>query len=278
LGAKDLFDRIFFDITASAYLIATLVYALYLLRHKEGLMVVAQSILVAGFVSHTATIVGRWVMTGRTPATNLHESLTLFSWVLIAIYLLMAIRYKQRVLGAFVAPFALMLLLTASLLPSEIIPLAPVLKSYWLPVHVILAFMGNAFFAMAFFLSIMYIIQNRYLKKRKLKGLYYVLPSLDTLDQFNYRCLQLGFPLLTLAIISGAIWSEYSIGAYWDWKPRQVWSLITWFLYAALLHGRLTVGWRGKKAAILSVIAFMILIGSFFVINFMLGGAHGLAG
>ena len=188
----------------------------------------------------------------------------------------MLIRYKQRVLGAFVSPFALLLLITASLLPKEIIPLAPVLESYWLPVHVILAFMGNAFFALAFFLGVMYIIQDRYLKSRKLKGLYFILPSLETLDELNYKCLQYGFPLLTIAMITGAIWSEYAVGAYWDWQPRQIWSLITWFLYAALLHGRLTAGWRGRKAAMLSGAAFMVLIGSFLIINFVSGGAHGL--
>ena len=110
-----------------------------------------------------------------------------------------------------------------------------------------LAFLGNAFFALAFFLGIMYVIQDKYLKSRKLKGLYFILPSLDTLDELNYKCLQYGFPLLTAAIITGAIWSEYATGNYWQWKHRQVWSLITWFLYAALLHGRLTAGWRGKE-------------------------------
>ncbi len=271
-------NYIFFYITAFAYLLATFVFTAYLFTHKDKLIAVAQGILAIGFASHTITIISRWVEAGRTPATSPHESLTFFSWAIVAIYLLIAVRYKQKVLGAFITPFAFLLLITASLLPREIIPLAPVLESYWLPVHVILAFMGNAFFAIAFFLGIMYIIQQRYLKKRKLKGLYYILPSLETLDELNYRCLQFGFPLLTLAIISGAIWSEYSIGAYWDWQPRQVWSLITWFLYAALLHGRLTVGWRGKKAAMLSGAAFMVLLGSFLIINFVLGGAHGLTG
>jgi cytochrome c-type biogenesis protein CcsB len=152
-----------------------------------------------------------------------------------------------------------------------------VLESYWLPVHVMLAFMGNAFFALAFFIGVMYIIQDRYLKSRKLKGLYFILPSLDMLDELNYKCLQYGFPLLTLAIISGAIWSEYALGSYWQWKHRQVWSLITWFLYAALLHGRLTAGWRGRRAAYLSGVAFVVLVGSYLIINLLSGGAHGLA-
>ncbi len=264
------------DISALGYLVATLIYLAYLFVRKDGLLKVAQGVLVAGFAFHTLTIVVRWIEAGRTPATSLHESLSFFSWVIVALFLYLLVKYKQRVLGAFVTPFAFILLFSATFLPREIVPLAPVLKSYWLPTHVILAFMGNAFFALAFFLGVMYIIQDRYLKSRKLKGLYFILPSLDMLDELNYKCLQYGFPLLTLAIITGAIWSEYALGSYWEWKHRQVWSLITWFLYAALLHGRLTAGWRGRRAAYFSGAAFVVLIGSFLIINIVSGGAHGL--
>lgn len=256
---------------------ATIVYSTYLFIRKDRLLGIAQAVIIAGFAFHTATIALRWIAAGRTPATSFHESLTLFAWIIVALFLMLVVKYKQRVLGAFVAPFALLLIITASLLPSQIVPLSPVLESYWLPVHVMLAFLGNAFFALAFFLGIMYVIQDKYLKSRKLKGLYFVLPSLETLDELNYKCLQYGFPLLTAAIITGAIWSEYAIGSYWEWKHRQVWSLITWFLYAALLHGRLTAGWRGRKAAILSGVAFITLISSFIIINIVSGGAHGLS-
>lgn len=256
---------------------ATIVYSTYLFVRRDKLLLSAQWVMVAGFASHTATIALRWLAAGRTPATSFHESLTFFSWVTVALFLALLVKYRQRVLGAFVAPFALLLIITASLLPAEIVPLSPVLESYWLPVHVMLAFLGNAFFAIAFFLGVMYVIQDKYLKSRKLKGLYFVLPSLETLDELNYKCLQYGFPLLTAAIITGAIWSEYAVGSYWEWKHRQVWSLITWFLYAALLHGRLTAGWRGRKAAILSGVAFIALISSFFIINLVLGSAHGLS-
>jgi cytochrome c-type biogenesis protein CcsB len=271
-------SELFFHITAAVYLAATLVYAAYLFTRRDVLMKAGKAALSAGFAFHTATVLARWLASGRTPAASLHESLTFFSWVTVALYLVLLVRYRQRVLGAFVTPFALILILTASLVPDEIMPLSPVLESYWLPVHVIIAFLGNAFFAVAFFLGIMYVIQEHYLKSHRLKGLFFVLPSLETIDELNYRCLQYGFPLLTLAIISGAVWSEYSLGSYWDWRPRQTWSLITWFLYAALLHGRLTAGWRGKKAALLSGAAFTVLIGSFIIINFVSGRAHGLSG
>ncbi len=266
----------FLYITALVYLSATVAYSAYLFLRRDNLIKAAEGIFIAGFGFHTITIISGWVEAGRTPVTSLHESLSFFSWMTAALYFYVLFKYGQKVLGAFVAPFALLLLITASLMPGKIIPLSPVLESYWLPVHVILAFLGNAFFALAFFLGIMYIIQERYLKKRKLKGLFFILPSLESIDELNYKCLQYGFPLLTLAIITGAIWSQYALGTYWDWKPRQIWSLITWFLYAALLHGRLTAGWRGRKAAIFSGTAFMVLLGSFIIINLVSGGSHGL--
>ncbi len=269
--------NILFHVVIVGYFVATFVYVGYLITHKDKVVKVAQGVLSASFVIHTFVIIARWVGSGRTPVVNLHEALLFFSWITVALYMVILLRFKQRVLGAFVTPFALGLIMTASLFPKTMLPLAPVLASYWLPVHVVLAFLGNAFFAIAFFFSIMYMIQEHYLKKRKLKGLFYILPSLGVIDELNYRCLQYGFPLLTLAIITGAVWSEYALGSYWQWRPRQIWSLITWFLYAALLHGRLTAGWRGRKASILSVVAFMVLVGSFIVINVVLGGAHGIA-
>jgi len=267
---------LFFNITAAAYLAATLIYIAYLFSHREGFLNSAKYILSGGFGAHTITMISRWAEAGRTPVTNLHESLTFFSWITVALYLVLLYRYRVAVLGAFVAPFAFLLIITASFLPSEVVPLAPLLESFWLPVHVILAFLGNAFFALAGIFGIMYLIQEHYLKKRKIGGLYFILPSVEMLDELNYRCLTYGFPLLTLAIITGAVWSEYALGSYWNWGPRQVWSLITWFLYAALIHGRLTTGWRGRKAALFSVIAFAVLLGSFLLINIVLGGAHGL--
>ena len=90
----------------------------------------------------------------------------------------------------------------------------------------------------------------------------------------NYRCLALGFPLLTLGIISGSVWAEYAWGSYWNWDPKQTWSLITWLVYAALLHGRLTLGWRGRRAAILSILGFSIMLFTFVGVNLILKGAH----
>jgi cytochrome c-type biogenesis protein CcsB len=152
--------------------------------------------------------------------------------------------------------------------------LNPILDSWWFPVHVTLAFLGNAVFAVAFIAGIMYLLQERMLKSKKFSGLFFRLPSLDTLDSINYRCLTLGFPLMTMGIVSGAVWANSALGSYWRWDPKETWALITWFLYAALLHGRLAIGWRGRKAALLAIIGFFCLLFTFIGVNLLLSGFH----
>jgi cytochrome c-type biogenesis protein CcsB len=120
----------------------------------------------------------------------------------------------------------------------------------------------------------MYLIQEHHVKSKHLGGLFDRLPSLQILDEINYRLITLGFPLLTLAIITGAVWAESAWGSYWTWDPKEVWSLITWLVYAAVLHLRLTAGWRGRRAAILAIIGFVIVLFTFFGVNFVLKSMH----
>ncbi len=231
--------------------------------------------LFAGLCFHTLTLGARWFEGGRLPITNLHESLSFLSWISVLAYAVIVYKYGLKVIGAFVAPFAFVFIVVAFLVPADMEPLRPMLDTYWLSVHIALAVSGNAFFALAFIFGLLYLVQNRHLKTHKLGGLYFALPSLEVIDELNYRCLSYGFPLLTLGIISGALWSQALIGEYWMWKHRQVWSLITWFLYAALLHGRLIRGWRGKKSAVFSVAGFLVLLASTLIIYLLLGEGHG---
>ncbi len=89
------------------------------------------------------------------------------------------------------------------------------------------------------------------------------LPSLQILDEANYRLITIGFPLLTLAIITGALWAESTRGSYFRWDPKEILALVTWFIYALVLHVRLTAGWRGGRAAILSIVGFIGVLFAF---------------
>ncbi len=227
-----------------------------------------------GFIVHSLALLSRYVEAGHTPITNLHESLSFFAWSVVGVYLILYFKYRLDVLSAFISPVAAVLIILASFFPGEIIPVAPVLDSFWLPIHVIFALSGDAMFTLCFAASVMYLIQERQIKSKRIGPFYYRLPGLKVLDDLNYRCLTFGFPLLTMGIITGSVWVESAWGSYWSWDPKETWSLITWFLYAALLHGRLTVGWRGRKAAIFAIVGFTVLVFTFIGVNLLLSGLH----
>ncbi|NVO00548.1 MAG: c-type cytochrome biogenesis protein CcsB [Geobacteraceae bacterium] len=263
-----------FYITFGIYLAATACYMIYLAKPLAQTGKLARWLITGGLAAHVLFTLLRYFEAGHTPITNLHESLSFFSMAVVAVFIYFERKFKIIVLGSFVTPVALLLMLVSSLFPSVISPLNPALKSKWLVIHTVVAFLGYASFAVAFGAAIIYLMQERFLKQRKISGLFQRLPSLDTLDDINYRCLTFGFPLLTVAIISGAIWAETAWGTYWSWDPKETWSLITWFVYAALLHGRLTTGWRGKKAAILAVIGFFVMLFTFLGVNLLMPGLH----
>lgn len=265
---------LFFKIATLLYLLATLGYLVYIIRLKIAFSRWATIVVIGGFGTHSLAFILRYVEAGYPPVTNLYESLSFFAWMIVGVLLVSQLRYHVKVLGAFLTPIALILMLFALALPKEIVPLAPVLRSFWHPFHVFFAFLGNASFSLAFCCGVLYLVQEHRLKTKKVGALTQRLPSLKTLDDLNYQSLTLGFPLLTLGIITGAIWAEYAWGRYWDWDPKETWSLITWFLYAALLHQRLTVGWRGRKAAIMAIVGFGAILFTFLGVNLVLPGLH----
>ena len=253
-----------FYLTLLFYAVATIGYLAYLAWVKKPLWMASRVVLIIGFLCHTASIVARYVEAGYTPVTNRFESLIFFSWLLVAVYLAVQIRHTLPVLGAFVTPLALGLLLMASFRAKEILPLDGQLDSHWLPAHVWFAFLGDALLGVSACFAAMYLIQEEILKKKKIGPLYYRLPSLEVLDRLSYRCITIGFPLLTVGILTGSIWLKTTQGGYLNWQDgRQTASLLIWFLYAGLLHGRLIAGWRGRRIAWMNVIGFLVILVTF---------------
>ena len=153
-------------------------------------------------------------------------------------------------------------------------PIPHQLQTIWFPVHVSAALLGNAFMGLAFVIGIGYLVQERQVKGKHMGAIFSRLPPLNVLDEINYRCLTYGFPFMTVGIITGSVWAQNAWGTYWDWSPKETWSLVTWFIYAALLHLRLNVGWRGRRAAILSIIGFTILLFAFIGVTLLGKGSH----
>ncbi len=263
-----------FNATLFIYLIASILYLVAMIGKKPEAGKIARWVLVVGVVLHAASFGIRHSTAGGTPVTTLHESLSFFAWCLVLLYLLFDLRFRLSVMGAFAAPLAFVLMVGSALSPDMVVQLNPMLRSWLFPVHIAFAFLGNAAFALSFGAGVMYLVQDRMLKSKRFTGIYQLLPSLDALDKVNYTCLSVGFPLMTLGIISGAVWANTVWGTYWSWDPKETWALITWFLYAGLLHGRMTIGWRGRKAAIFAIIGFMFLLFTYLGVNLLLGGQH----
>ena len=236
-----------FMVTMALYFVATISFLAYLLRRSEALSKVSLGLTAAGFVMHTLALVTRMVGSSTASPPSFHEALSFFSWMLILVFLAVEFRHRIHVLGSFIVPLALVSLISAAALPDTV-------RTLW--VHVTLSMLGTVGFAVAFVAGVMYLIQDRLLKSKRFNVLYAKLPALDFLDHLNQQSIVLGFPLLTLGIVTGAISAQFASGTFVSWNPEQTWALITWLFYFVVLVGRLTVGWRAKRAAYLTVIGF----------------------
>jgi cytochrome c-type biogenesis protein CcsB len=281
------YNPYFFNAAMLIYIIAFLGYLLFIATKKQQMGTIAFGVIIVGFFVHLMGLLIRWRESyatgyGYIPLSNIYESLVFFSWAIVLVYLIVDIRYHQRTLGVIAAPLAAIALALTSLVPgakSDIRPLIPALQSNWLAIHVITCFLGYAAFAIACGVSIAYMIQSKRSSSDQRvtsgqRGTISWLPSSRTLDEINYKAIAIGFPLLTLGIITGAAWASYAWGSYWSWDPKETWSLITWFIYAAFLHARFTHEWRGRKTALLSIVGFGAVIFTYFGVNFLLSGLH----
>jgi len=259
------------------YLVGTVAGGLTLVRPREAMRRTTAWSLVAGFVLHAAGIVVRSQEVGTIAVGNLAEQGGLFACLLVGVYLLAQLRYRLAVLGAIVGPIGFVGALVALVAHGGAQDVPPFLRSPWLPVHVTLAFLGNAAFALSCIVSFVYLWQERQLKAHTVGSFVRRLPPLETLDNVNFKFLGWGFVLLTLSIVSGVLWAELSSGRLWSWEPRTIWTTIIWLIYAALLHGRVTVGWGGRRAATLTIVGFGVLFISFIGVNVLTPGRHAVS-
>jgi cytochrome c-type biogenesis protein CcsB len=278
-------NSLLFGISIFVYFFAMVLYVSYLAFRSEGLGKVATCTLLAGVVIETAAIGMRWYESyqmgiGRAPLTNLYESLVFFALTVAVLYLILEKKYNIRAVGAFVTPFPFLIMAYASLNPNEIQPLVPALKSNWLISHVVTCFVGYAAFAVSFGVSILYLFKARaeHMPAKSPGLILGYVPDSGALDEIGYKTIAIGFPLLTIGIVTGAFWANVAWGTYWSWDPKETWSLIVWFIYAAYLHARITRGWRGTKAAVLSIIGFAATIFCYLGVNLILSGLHSYGG
>jgi cytochrome c-type biogenesis protein CcsB len=275
-------NTILFTKVTFIYLAGMVIYIAFLAFRNRWIGRLATLVTLAGWLLQTVAIGLRWYESyelgiGHAPMSNLYESLVFFAWTIILIYLVIEYKYHLKILGAFVTPFAAFGMAYASISPNvneTIQPLVPALQSNWLISHVITCFLGYAAFAVSCGVSITYIMKKRHEDRGKSGGLLAAFPASQVLDELIYQTIAVGFPLLTIGIITGAAWANYAWGTYWSWDPKETWSLITWFIYAAFLHARFTRGWRGVRAATLSIIGFVAVLFTYLGVNLLLSGLH----
>ncbi|MBM9511384.1 c-type cytochrome biogenesis protein CcsB [Desulfogranum marinum] len=263
-----------FQVSCIIYLLSAATYLFFFLSEKKKFRKVARWLFFIAAVLHTLNILFRYIEAGHTPITSHHETISFFAWATAWSYLSFRWRYTVKNLGTFVSTLVVVLMLVAAFSSRHIIPLAPVYQSWWLPVHASISLVAYAFLALSFLGSIMYLLQEREIKQKRFGLFYSRLPSLEALDKLNHHCLSVGFTLLTLGLVTGVLWAKQAWGAYWHWDPKETWSLITWFLYAGVMHQRFTVGWRGRRIAVISIIAFVSAMFTLWGVSFLLKGVH----
>ena len=250
-------------------------------------------------------LASRWVIAGYFPLSNLYESLLFLTWSLLTIYLYLEYKTKSKLIGAILIPVALLINGFANLTLSpdmqKASPLVPALQSNWLMMHVSMMMVSYATLIMGSLLCILFLVVSKYqdvdlqvidetsLPLYNVMLDYYEakvftaseeiselgkLKLLQSLDNWSYRIIGLGFPFLTIGIIAGGVWANEAWGSYWSWDPKETWALITWIVFATYLHARITKGWEGKKTAILGGLGFFVIWICYLGVNFLGKGLH----
>jgi cytochrome c-type biogenesis protein CcsB len=248
----------------------------------------------------------RWIVAGYFPLSNLYESLLFLTWALLTIYLYVEFKTKSKLIGAVLIPVTLFIIgfanLTLSADMQKSSPLVPALQSNWLMMHVSMMILSYATLIIGSLLCLLFLVVSK-AQDVDLKVIdkssvpvyniivdYYENPLLSipsskveelgkikllqSLDNWSYRIIGLGFPFLTIGIISGGVWANEAWGSYWSWDPKETWALITWIIFAIYLHSRITKGWEGKKTAIIGSIGFFVIWVCYLGVNFLGKGLH----
>ena len=301
-------ERLGFEIALGAYLISSILFIFYLSSKKRRLVHMGFTLIGFGFAFQTLALITRWFYAGHPPWVNTYEVMSFFAWTIVGAYLILNLRTDYKSVGTLVAPLAFAMLGFASLQPSNPTPLIPALQSVWLLIHVPIVVVSYCALFIAFVASILFLFKDKQLNERHSLGgkrlerdgsakatkaisqeSTSVLDklSLNQLDELAYRSVAVGFPLLTIGIITGAIWAEAAWGSYWSWDPKETWSLITWFVFLIYLHAK-TQNWSSSLAAYIATFGFISVICTFLGVGYVLPfletyisvstGLHGYAG
>lgn len=262
--------------------IAVTLYALGTVAFVSGFVfradkVVNAGILIAlaGAVAHGIAIGMRWVRLGHGPYLGFFEVVSSYAFIVLVIFLVLAWRFPAlRPIGLLMLPMAFLLLAAAMLTSKAESGITPTLASWWLTIHVLFAKLCYGSFVAAFSLGLVYLLRERGMTNR-LGDVLDKLPRQPVLDDLTFKFVGVGFIFLGIMIAAGAIWANEAWGRYWAWDPIETWSLIAWLVYAAVLHARLTMGWKGKRFALATVLALPIVVFALIGVPIVYNSIHG---
>ncbi|MCC5912531.1 MAG: c-type cytochrome biogenesis protein CcsB [Clostridiaceae bacterium] len=267
-------ERHAFAITLILYSLSMVTYFIFFMLRRENYASYGSLLVKLGLIFHTVSLASRTVAASRLPLASQYEFATTFAWGIALSFVGFEWKYKFKAMGTFVTPLLLVVAFYAAMQNRDIRPLMPALQSNWIVLHVSTAVFSYGAFAIACGVSIMYLVRDKF-KADAFINKY--MPNFEMLDIISYRAIALGFIMLTVVIISGAIWAEQAWGRYWQWDPKETWSFITWIIYSIYLHVRLNKGWKNKKAAWFAVLGFMAVLFTYIGVNTILVGYHSYA-
>ncbi len=234
-------------------------------QKRPAFVRIALGLVACGFAFHTLFLVLLGLTRGHFPITNLPESLCFFAWCISLTFIIADFRYRIHVLGAFILPLVSVLTIFSQIIWEENHSIPASLKSGWVYFHSSIAYLAYAAFFLTFVSGILYLIQEKELKHKNFRFLYFRLPSLQVCDELMCRSLYVGFISMSLTIVTGAFWAQQAWGRFWSWDPKETAALITWAIYLSLLYYRLSSKWRGRRAAYISIIGFASVLLTFCV-------------
>lgn len=246
------------------YLISTVFYLAGLKLRQEKILILGTAAAITGAAANLAALIARTILSGRLPLTDGYEFLLSFTFITVLLYLIYEKMSSNKSGGGILMFIAALLLLTVNLLMPEqhgnISPLMPALKSPWLTSHVLTAVIAYSAFALGAALAIVQLVKK------------------ENSDDINvYRTVAGGFVMLSISIVLGGIWAEQAWGTYWSWDPKETWALVTWIIYAIYLHIYRKQGWKGNNANIMVISGFILVLFTFFGVNYLLAGLHSYA-
>jgi cytochrome c-type biogenesis protein CcsB len=243
-----------------------LLHSLFGFYQKRQVFVkLALGMVACGFACHTLFLIVLGLERGHFPITNLSESLCFFAWAISLTFMVADLRYKMNVLGAFILPLVSLLTIISQVIWEENHSIPPSLRSGWVYFHSSIAYLAYAAFLLTFVSGILYLIQEKELKHKNFRFLYFRLPSLKVCDELMRRSLYVGFVSMSLTIVTGAFRAQQVWGQFWSWDPKETAALITWAIYLILVNYHLSSKWRGKRAAYISIIGFASTLFTFCV-------------